>query len=195
MKKLVVIFIFISSVSFGQLFKLGEAKGLFMSVGVGPKVPLGEFGNNRNLGVGFDVTFSYTDNKFLPVFFYTKFGYQHYPGKQALYKRSDYSSFSTNTIYIYPGIKFFLPPLFNQQFILLPVIEGGLSWGYFENYHQFKLDRNRDNFVEEVTKVGFHIGAGVSMFLMDVMGYYNFYRNYQFLSFDLRVRIPIFVEV
>lgn len=195
MKKTLFIFFFISSVVFAQLFRFGEAKGLFMSVGVGPKVPIGTFSENRNLGVGFDVAFSYTDNKFLPVFLYTKFGFQHFPGRQSLYKRSDYSSFSTNMIYVSPGIRMYFPPLFNEEFILLPTLEGGLSWALFENYHQFKVDRNRENFVEEESKFGFHVGAGFSMFLLDVMTYYNFFLHNQFLSFDLRVRIPIFVKV
>ncbi len=194
-KKIAFILIMISSVLSGQIFKLGEARGLFMSIAVGPKIPIGAFSDNRNLGVGFDAALSYTDNKYMPMFAYARIGYQHYPGKQGLYKRSDYSSFSSNVILIEPGIRFFLPPLFNEDFILLPIIEGGFSWGYFENYHQFKVDTNRDNFVEEVSKFGIHLGGGFSMFLMDVITYYNYFQDYQFISVNLRIRIPIFVKV
>ncbi|PKL88386.1 MAG: hypothetical protein CVV23_10550 [Ignavibacteriae bacterium HGW-Ignavibacteriae-2] len=194
-KYYLILFLLLSSTSFGQLIKFGEAKGLFMSVGTGPRIPVGVFGENRNIGIGADVDFSYTDNKFLPVFIYAKFGYQHYPGKQALYKKSDYSSFSSNVIVIQPGVRLYLPPLFNQDFILLPVVEGGLSWAYVMDQHQFKIDTGIKNYDNDSNYLGFQIGAGFSMFLMDVMGYYNIMYEHQFLSFDLRVRIPIFVKV
>ncbi|MBN1300045.1 MAG: hypothetical protein JW995_02430 [Melioribacteraceae bacterium] len=194
-KLFVFLFLFLFTTVNAQLLKFGEAKGLFMSVGTGPKIPLGSFSDYRNLGVGFDVAFSYTDNEFLPVFFYAKFGYQHYPGTQSLYKRSDYSSFSTNMIFIQPGVRIYLPPLFNQDFILMPVAEGGLSWSLFMNLHQFKTDALKSNYEEDEHGLGFHLGAGFSMFVLDVMAYYNFMLQHQFLSFDLRVRIPIFVKV
>ncbi len=178
-----------------QFLKLGEARGLFMSIGVGPKVPIGTFSDTRNLGIGFDVALSYTDNEYIPVFVYSKLGFQHFPGKQALYKRSDYSSISTNVITIQPGIRLYLPPLVNQDFLLMPVVEGGLSWSYFMTLHQFKVDSGKNGYDQDKNNFGFHIGGGFSMFLMDVMAYYNFILHHQYLSFDLRIRIPIFVKV
>lgn len=196
MKKSFLIFLLFSTIIQAQLIKLGDARGLFMAVGVGPRFPIGLYADNRNLGVGFDVSFAYTDNEILPIFLYTKIGYQHYPGKQSLYKTSDYSSFSTNMIFVQPGFRFFFPPIIEQDFILMPVIEGGLNWGLFENYHQFKTTSGKDNYVEELSKFGFHVGFGFSMFLMDVMSYASFYKGgYQYLSLDLRIRIPIFVKV
>ncbi len=195
--KIILLILFISFTEgvYGQLFRFGEARGLFLSLGTGPKVPIGTFSDTRNLGIGFDVTVSYTDNEFLPVFLYSKLGFQHFPGKQAFYKRSDYSAFSSNVIHIQPGVRFYLPPLFSEDFILLPVIEGGLTWAYFMDNHQFKVDSGKSNFDSDDNKFGFHLGAGFSMFLMDVMANYNFILHHQYMSFDLRVRIPIFVKV
>ena len=186
---------FVCSALNAQIFKFGEARGLFMTMGIGPKVPIGTLSDTRNLGIGFDIALSYTDNEWLPVFIYSKLGFLHFPGKQALYKRSDYSSISSNVITLQPGVRLFLPPLVNQDFILMPVIEGGLSWSYFMTLHQFKVDSNRGNYDQDENGFGFHLGGGFSMFLMDVMAYYNFILHHQYLSFDLRVRIPIFVKV
>ena len=86
MKKILFLLLISFSFSYGQVLKFGEAKGLFMAVGVGPKFPIGDFGDKNNIGVGFDVTFSYTDNEWLPVFLYSSIGFQHYPGRQDLYK-------------------------------------------------------------------------------------------------------------
>ena len=194
MKKLIIIFILFSSASMAQVIKVGDARGLFMSVGVGPKIPIGDFSTNQTVGSGFDVTFSYTGNRIVPLFLYTKVGYQHYPGKQSFYQTSDYSSFSTNMIFVNGGVRYFYNPLFERVILFMPIIEAGLSFGYFEKRHEFKIDRNRSGFTEDLIKLGFHVGGGISMFLLDVMGYYNYFEGNQYLSVDLRVRIPIFVN-
>ena len=90
---LLVIF---STASYAQLLELGEARGAFLSIAIGPRFPIGSFSDNQSIGVGIDLALSYTDNNFLPVFFFGKLGYQHYPGKQNFYKNSNYSSFSSN---------------------------------------------------------------------------------------------------
>lgn len=194
-KKIFFIILLLPLITNGQIFKLGEARGAFVSLGVGPRLPLGEFSLNQNLGIGANVTFSYTDNSFLPLFFYAKMGYQHYPGSQKFYAKSDYSSFSSNVFLFEGGIRYYFKPLVENVAILLPFIEGGASFALFEKYHQFKIDRNRTNFTETISKTGFHIGAGLSVFLVEVLGQYHYLHNNQFLSLDLKIRIPIFIKV
>ncbi len=191
-KYIISIFLLAFTLS-AQFPKFGEARGLFMSFGVGPRIPVGDFADNQNIGIGFNLTLSYTDNNYLPIFLYASAEYQHFPGRQDFYKKSDYSSFSSNVLSISPGIRFFLPPLVENIVLLMPIVETGFTFALFEKYHQFKIDRNKKNFVEEVSKAGFHAGVGVSMFLMDVMAYYNYLHNNQYISFDLKIRIPIYI--
>lgn len=191
----IILTLLVSSSIHSQMFSPGQAQGLFMSVGVGPKIPIGAFSDSHNIGVGADITFSYTDNNLAPLFFYGKVGFQHFPGRQNYYKASDHSAISTNVITVYPGIRIFLPPIIDQQFLLMPVVEAGASWAWFQTYHQYKLDSGLPNYTDDDTKWGFHIGAGFSMFLLDAMTYYNYFQDHQYLSFDLRIRIPIFVKV
>lgn len=195
MKKIFIFIVAFTTITTAQIFKFGEAKGLFMAVGVGPKFPIGKFGNNNNIGVGFDVTFSYTDNLFIPIFLYTTIGYGHFPGRQDLYKKSDYSSYSSNVIIIASGIRYYFPPLLENVVLLMPIIDGGIEYAYLENAHQFKLDRNKQNFIEDVGKFGFQIGGGFSMFILDVVTYYNYLPNYQYISFVFKANIPIFVKI
>jgi len=192
MKKLFLLLI-LPSLLFAQEFKYGAAKGLFMGVGVGPRFPIGIFSESQNIGVGFDVTFSYADNELLPFFLYATVGYQHYPGSQDFYKRTDYSSFSSNVLTLSPGIRYYFPPLIESVMLLMPIVDAGLHVAYFERSHQFKLDRGKQNYVEEVAKFGFHVGAGFSMFILDVITYYNYLNNNEYISFNLRATIPIFV--
>lgn len=194
MKKFFTLILLLNSLAFGQI-KFGEAKGLFMAVGVGPRFPVGEFADNQNIGIGANVVFSYTDNEVLPLFLYASIGYEHYPGRQDLYKRSDYASFSSNVIVISSGVRYFFPPVIDEGIILMPILDAGIVFAYFEKFHQFKIDRDKQNFVEEVGKFGFQIGGGFSMFILDAVTYYNYLHNNHYISFDLRVNIPIFVKI
>lgn len=194
MKRILLFVIISASLSFGQTLKFGEAKGLFMAVGVGPKFPVGNFSEKSNIGAGFDVTFSYTDNSLIPFFLYASAGYQHYPGKQALYKKSDYSSFSSNVIILSGGTRYYFPPLIESVMLLMPVVDIGLEFAYIENFHQFKIEKNRPNSVEEIGKIGIQAGVGFSMFILDVMTYYNYLKNNEYISFVLKANIPIFVS-
>lgn len=193
-KKLFLLFFFISSIGFAQ-FRLGEAKGIFLSVGVGPRFPIFDMANSQNIGSGFNVNVSYTDNEFLPIFFYTTIGYNHFPGRQDLYKKTDYSSLSSNVISISPGIRYYYKPIFEQVIILMPVVDIGASYSLFEKWHQFKIGSGKNNFVEDINKFGFHVGAGASMFLLDFLIYYNYLPSEQYISVDLRVNLPIFVKI
>jgi len=193
MKKIFLLIILSASVAFGQ-FRLGEAKGLFMGIGVGPRFPIGDMSQKQNIGVGTDVILSYTDNIFIPFFVYASIGYEHFPGRQDFYKVSDYSSFSSNVLTIAGGVRYYFKPILENIVLLMPIVDVGAEFGYFERLHQFKLGSGKQDYLEDIGKFGFHVGAGFSMFLLDVITYYNYLPANQYLSFNLRANIPIFVK-
>ncbi|MGD8778109.1 MAG: hypothetical protein PVH88_04020 [Ignavibacteria bacterium] len=195
MKKTVCILILFTTVFYSQDFKFGQAKGLFMSIGVGPRVPVGKMSKFQNVGSGVNVAFSYTDNEFLPFFVYGKVGFTHFPGRQSLYAETDYSSFSSNIFTGDFGVRFYLPPLVEQVVIIMPVVEAGASLCLFKKFHQFKIGRGKNSYNEDNFNGGFHIGIGVSMFLMEAVAGYNFFNANQFLWFDLKLRIPIYTVI
>ncbi len=195
MKKIVAIILLVNVLIVAQGFELGEARGLFLSVGVGPKLPVGEFSATNDLGIGFDFTASYTDNKFLPVFFNLKLGLQTFPGAKKMYKTSDYASYTTNEFLVMPGIKFYFPPVISDQVLIMPVAEVGPSLGLFFNSHVFKSASGRSNSDETITKFGFHVGGGFSMFFLEGILNYYFFPDNQSISFDLRVQIPVFAKI
>ena len=195
MKKIILIVFLFSKISFAQFLTPGEAKGLFFSLGVGGNIPVSSFSDRHELGAGVNIGFEYTDNKLFPFFVYTKIDYAHFPGKLSYYKTTDYSSIATNALKIDLGIRHYFAPILEEVVFLMPVLEVGPSFTVYERLHEFKIDRNKNNFTEEVDKFGFHVGAGVSMFLLDVMTYYTYFENNQFLSFNLRLRIPIYANI
>lgn len=166
-----------------------------MSVAIGPRIPISSFANSQNLGIGFNLEFSYTDNEFIPLFLYANAGYEHYPGSIDYYRKTDYSSLTTHGIPLNAGIRFFLPPILENIVLLIPIIEAGGSFLIIEKSHQFKMDSGRNNYLEDDTKIGFHIGGGFSMFLIEIAGSYHYFPGYEYLSADVRLRIPLFIKL
>jgi hypothetical protein len=195
LKKTTLLILFVVSTLSAQGLQLGEARGLFLSVGVGPKIPIGDFSVTNNIGIGFDFTASYTDNQVIPVFLYTKLAYQVFPGATRMYKTSDYASFTTSEFLIAPGAKFYFPPVITDQILIMPIVEAGANIGFFFNTHVFKNSTGKSNIDETLTKFGFHIGGGFSMFFLEgIINYYFFPKN-QVISFDLKIQVPIFAKI
>jgi len=195
LKKIILVFFILTGFAYSQNSVSGKAQGLFLSLALGPRIPIQDFNQRNSLGYGINVDISYTDNEFIPLFLYGKIGYEHFPGSTEFYRKSDYSALSTNQIPISLGAKLFFPPLVEDLVLIVPTIEFGGSYLFYETSHQFKIDSGRNNFIEDNSKIGFQIGAGLSMFLIEVMGYYNYFPQHQSISADLKVRIPIFIKL
>ena len=177
--------------SSGQFGSPGEAQGVFFTVGVGPRFPIGDLGSEQTIGAGFDAMISFTDNNIAPLFFYVNVGYQNHPGDYDYYKISDHSSISTNIISLHAGSRYFFEPIIEDLILLMPIFEGGLSYAYVEKYHQYKIDSGRNDNLQGISKMGFHMGGGLSFFLMDLIASYNYFPGDQYFSFNLRLTIPV----
>lgn len=194
MKKIFIV-IFLLLIQAGTFAKPADkARGFFVAFGVGPRLPLASFSNRSDIGYGFDVEFSYTDNEYIPVFIFARLGYDQFPGSQSFYQTSDYSNYSVTNIPVNLGIRYYFPPLFENVVLMMPILEASVDYSYYQKLHQFKLDSGKINFTEESSKLGVSVGGGFSMFLLEILATYNFYQNNQFLSFDLKVRLPLFIN-
>ena len=193
-KKILLILLLSAGISSAQSLRFGEAKGLFFSVGVGPRLPLNEFSSSHNLGVGVEGTLSYTDNQILPFFLFTEFGFNHFPGSLSFYETNEHSTIASNILSFSPGARFYLPPLIKDIVILMPVMEFSGSYAIVNELHEFDNNSDRENFTVHSSKFGFKFGVGFSMFLLDIIGNLNYFDENQYLSVNLAVRIPIFVK-
>jgi hypothetical protein len=178
-----------------QFGKPADAQGIFLTVGVGPRFPVGELSFQQTVGAGFDAMISYSDNNLAPIFLYLNIGYQNHPGDYDYYKTSDNSSLSTNIVSFHTGGRYFLEPIIRDMFLLMPIIEGGLTYAYIEKYNQYKIDTGREDNLKALSKFGFHIGGGLSFFLMDVVATYNYLENNQYFSVNLRLTIPLAINI
>ena len=140
MKNFLIIFVLVFAVnSFAIDPPASRAQGVFLAFGVGPRLPLGDFSNSTDIGYGFNIELSYTDNEFLPVFLFANIGFEQYPGAQSFYQETDYSNFSTNSIPINVGARYYFSPLVEQVVLLIPIIELSASYTYTQELNEFKF--------------------------------------------------------
>ena len=195
-KYILVLLLFFSVPSYGQLFnvKVGEARGLFLAMGVGPRIAIGDLSSNHSMASGVETIVSYTDNRRLPVFVYAKLQFTNFPSEFMGILYSPSFEVSSKVLSIQPGMRYFLPPISKEVILLMPFVEGGLSLGIIFTKYQFN-SAFKSQYYDESVHFGVHAGFGVSIFLMDALVSYNYYYRYQFLGFTLRVRIPIFIKI
>jgi hypothetical protein len=193
-KNLFILIVLITFNAFATEPPVSKARGIFLAFGVGPRLPVSNFANSTDLGYGLNVEISYTDNEYLPIFLFVNFGFEQYPGAQSFYQETDYSNFSTNIIPVNIGARYYFSPLLEQVVLLIPIVELSASYTFFRQLHEFKSDSNRNNFEEEYGRPGVTGGVGISMFLMEIMAAYHYLENNQYLSLDLKVRIPLFIN-
>jgi hypothetical protein len=194
MKKIFLILSLIYLIIVPDTLAADKARGVFLSFGVGPRLPVFNFASSSEVGYGFNIEFSYTDNEFIPVFLFAKVGYEQYPGSQNFYQESEYSNLSTNILPVNIGARYYFSPLLENIVLLMPVVEISAGYTYYNKLHQFKPSANRNNYLEESSRFGGSAGLGFSMFLMEIMATYNYYESNQFIAFDLKVRIPLFIN-
>lgn len=171
-----------------------KARGTFLAIGVGPRIPTFDFNNTTMLGYGFNVEVAYTNNEYLPLFLFGKVGFEQFPGAQSFYQASNYSQFSTSLIPLSFGARYYLSPILQNVVFILPCIEISANLNVFQKLHQFKISSGKNNYLEEGSKLGFSVGVGASMFLLEMLASYNYLQNNQYLSFDMKVRLPLYVS-
>ena len=186
--------------SFTSILLAGEppaskAVGVFLAAGVGARLPVGDFSNSTDLGYGLNVEASYTDSDHLPFFIFARLGYEQFPGSQDFYQGTDFSNYSTTIIPASVGVRYYFGPLVESVVLLMPIVEGSASYTYFQVLNEFKADAGRSNYKEDLCKFGCTVGAGLSMFMLEIMANYTYYESNQYFSFNLNVRLPIFVSL
>lgn len=191
-KTITLIFIIFSQTLYA--LPADKARGVFISFGVGPRLPLGLFSERNDLGYGFNLDLSYTDNEILPIFIFAKGGFEQYPGANDFYRSTEYSTYSIYSFPVNGGVRYYFAPMLENVVLFMPVVELSASFSYYRILHEFKPGSGRSNFTEEITKVGGTVGFGISMFLMEIIASYNYFDSNQFLGVDLRVRLPLYIN-
>ena len=193
--KYAIIVCVFNSFLFAEEPPASKAVGIFLTAGVGPRLPIGNFANTTDLGYGISADISYTDSDHLPFFIFARLGFEQYPGSQDFYLSTDYSNFSTMIVPASLGIRYYFSPLVESIVLLIPVVEVSASFTYMQKLHEFKMGTGRNNFREEVLKVGASAGVGISMFILEILANYNYFESNQYFSFNLNVRLPLFVNL
>ncbi len=195
MKKLLLVILLFPTISaFAQRPPDDRARGVFISFGVGPRLPVAYMSNSSDLGYGLNIEISYTDNEYLPVFLFSKIGFETYPGSQTFYQTTEYSNYSVSVLPIRLGARYYFAPLLQNVALFMPFIEASAGYNYYQILHQFKPSSGRSNYTEDNSKIGLNVGTGISMFLLEILVNYNYFKSAQYIGIDLKVRIPLFIS-
>ena len=181
--------------SWAQTPHADKAEGVFLAIGVGPRLPVGSFGNSSDLGYGFNFEISYTNTDYIPLFIFARAGFETYPGSQTYYQQTEYSNFSTNILPVSAGLRYYFPPLLENIVLIIPVIEVSLDYKYYQTLNQFKPSSLKSNYTDNISKLGFSIGGGFSMFMMEILAEYNYNTSNQYIALDLKVRLPLYINL
>jgi hypothetical protein len=195
MKKILLLIILSSLVVLAQNGPEDKARGIFIAIGVGPRIPVAFFGSSTDMGYGINVEISYTDDQYLPIFLFAKAGFETYPGSQDFYRQSLYNNYTTNSVPLSAGARYYFKPLVQSIVLLIPLVEASVNFDYFYKLHQFKPTAQRLNYIEETTKLGFSVGGGFSMFMLEILATYNYYQTNQYYGLDLKVRLPLYITL
>ncbi len=195
MKKYFLLFFTVSTfLTYAGNNPVEKARGLFLSIGVGPRLPVGSFSNESDLGYGFNFEVSYTDDEYLPIFVFAKAGFEQYPGSPDFYQTTDHNNLSTTSFPLSFGARYYFSPIMENVVLFMPILEASVVYNYFSRVHQFKPTSGKNNFTEEVSKLGFNAGVGISMFLVEILLNYNYFKSLQFVGVDLKVRLPLYIN-
>ena len=194
MKKIFYLLLILSTITFANNPPAEKARGIFVAFGVGPRLPVSYFANSTELGYGFNLEISYTDNEYLPVFLFAKVGFEQYPGSNSYYQATDHSNLATSILPAHAGIRYYFAPLMENIVLLIPIVEVSAAFTYYEILHEFKVGTGKSNFIEENSKLGISFGAGISMFMMEILAAYNYFETSQYIALDLKVRLPLFIN-
>lgn len=192
--KIFVLVFIISGFSFAEIPPSSNATGFFLGVGVGPRIPVGEFANTNNLGYGLNLELSYTDNEFLPIFLYLNTGFEQYSGSQSYYKETDYSNYNINSVPVNLGARYYFPPLLESIFLLMPIIQASANYNYSRTLMEFDDPIRTPSRSINKNEFGFSAGIGVSAFMLEFLTSYNYLPKKQFISVDLKVRFPLYIN-
>jgi hypothetical protein len=196
MKKLLLILIlFATTAGFAQNGPVDRAKGFFIAFAVGPRLPVGGFANSTDLGYGFNVEISYANDGILPLFVFSKIGFDQFPGAQQYYEVTDYSNYSTNTLPFSVGVRYYFRPLVENIVLFMPILEVSANYMYIQTLNQFKPSTGKSNYIDDYSKFGFSVGTGLSMFMMEVLASYNYYYANQYLALELKIRLPLYISL
>ena len=193
-KYLLTAILFFSTMTTAEKPPSSKATGFFVAFGVGPRMPIGDFSSTTDIGYGVNVEFSYTDTDFLPVFLFANVGYEQYPGSQNYLQETEYSNFHTNALPVNVGVRYYFAPLLENIVLLMPIVQASATYTYYQTLNEFDENSGRNNFLDDESKFGFSAGAGVSMFMMELLATYNYMPSNQFISVDLKVRIPLYIS-
>jgi hypothetical protein len=179
-----IISIFIYQNSYSQ-----DAWGLFVAPQLGVRFPSGGSFEKHKTGFNIGGSLQYASSTF-PFFLKMELLYTHFPQNKLID-----NAYHQKSIYgISLGLEYLFFPIFVSEAILIPFICFDLRYDYIERTRTEYITKLQTAILSE-QKFGFSFGAGVSVFLVDIVAKYYYLTYEPYVGIDFRLRLPVYISL
>ncbi|MBU2447361.1 MAG: hypothetical protein KJ666_17560 [Bacteroidetes bacterium] len=166
-----------------------DAWGLFIAPQLGVRFPSGDSFEKHKAGFNIGGSVQYATSAF-PFFLKTEFLYSHFPQNKLVE-----NAYHQKSIYgISVGAEYLFFPIFASEAILVPFISFDIRYNFIERTRTEYLAKLQTSTLYE-RKFGFSFGAGVSIFLVDIVAKYYYLTYEPYVGFDFRLRLPVYISL
>lgn len=166
-----------------------EIWGLFVSPQIGVRYPSGESYDKYKVGFSLGGSLQYATSAF-PFFLKTEFLYAYFPQNKVVD-----NAYHQKSIYgLSLGAEYLFYPVFASEAIFVPFISFDIRYNFIERIKtEYSSQLRTSSSFDQ--KFGFSIGAGVSVFLVDVIAKYYYLTYEPYVGFDFRLRLPVYISL
>ncbi len=162
--------------------------GVFVAPFIGLDYPVTKFGDNSVYGFSYGIKLEFASKNIYPFILYGFYQYQRNPGKDSYKTLNLLNSMDTKLNTFGCGIYFLLNKYFKYSFTS-PFLIGEIK------YITAKRVISPDNYVPELNRneslLSYSAGFGFTIFIFDLLGTYNFAKDYSSFSIKAQFHYPL----
>jgi hypothetical protein len=170
-----------------KVFSMG---GIFLSIGGGLHVPLGDFYQNSSPAFGFSGRLEYSSTKIFPIIVGGEINYFVFNGKDEYMNTNQLTTFKTKYLSLALNVDYSLSSIFKSTYTI-PFLTADVKYVII-NREVSPYTAVLDNMPLKQNGLGIGIGAGITLFIFDFYVKYNYTKSLSTLGAYAKVKFPIF---
>lgn len=169
--------------------KISSLGGIFLSVGGGLSVPLGEFNNNSDVSFGALARIEVSTFSIFPLVLGGEVSYFGYSGNDEFKTLNLLTTLTTKIISFGLTAEYALPGLFKTTY-LIPFVAADVKYSMVRR-EVAPTSNQPPNLPTEDNKISGGIGAGFTLFIFDFYGKYIYSKNSTNFTVFTKVKFPV----
>jgi hypothetical protein len=169
--------------------KISPLGGIFLSVGGGLSVPLGEFSNSSDVSFGALARIEVSTFSIFPLVLGGEVTYFGYSGNDEFKTLNLLNTLTTEVISFGLTAEYALPRLFKSTY-LIPFVAADVKYSMVKR-QMAPTSNQPPNLPTEDNKISVGIGAGFTLFIFDFYGKYIYSKNTTNFTVFTKVKFPL----